>query len=949
MKISVQNGKIRVFLDVFGNPMDRAYKDQLRMLHLFRYARADTCWTAPYDAAILLQLVDSFGKEALQTDEETAKLFKRVLRAEKKRLKTRLNFQNLKEQGTVDLSGYRFDAEPFGNHQRKALTCLKHTNVAALYFDCGLGKLSPLDEPVLTPLGWRPIGEIQVGDSVITVDGTSTEVIGVYPQGEQDIVSVKFNDRTSTRCGLDHLWAVRTDNQARRDEPWKVLPTRELMDSPLRYDRKDGEKGTLYWRIPLVEAVQGKEGYVPPVPPYVLGVILGDGSLTQGYLTFVSSHRHIRDKVENLLAGEHNLTVNKTSSKTAANCRISDGPYKTYFREAGLLGTYSYSKFIPPEYILDACPSDRLELLRGLLDTDGESSSGYVQYTTTSERLAEDVASLVRSLGGTSRISLKESPRYSYTGGIRTGRPCYMVQVRLPLDSGNPFTLPGKKDRYEERTKTAPCRKIVSIDPVGRAEAVCISVAHSSGLYLTRDYIVTHNTYTTLMWLRWIMDHHHPDLRALIVAPLQTLFSAWVEDTEKFAPDLTHVTFNRTTKKAKEELRNPDRNLWFVNFDKMRILRDQLVDMQFHAVIIDESLKIANSRAKTTKAAWALGDEAKYRAILSGMPAPNGELEYWAQLRFLSKRALGMSFLAFRDQYFSSGGFGGFTYALNPLLRDHFEDKLKQYCFRARTEDYIDLPPQIDHRIKVILPKRAMKVYKDYHDRSMANIKVARTDLLEGTIESGSETWFSSMILDKLIKLREICGGFLMKREAVWSDDKDRMIQEETIRDIHKAKVEAVQGLIEEIGPRPILVWGEFKYEFQMLKEAFPSAHIINSTVSQKQKEESLTAFKETEDGELLILLAHPKSVGHGLTFTNCRYNIFYSLGWSLDGFHQARKRTHRIGQDMPVHYYYLEACSLDREPTVDSVIFEKLQGKYQTQLELLDRLLELSYDNETT
>jgi hypothetical protein len=127
----------------------------------------------------------------------------------------------------------------------------------------------PIYSPVLTPNGWKTMGDMRVGDRVIGVNGRQTSVAGVYPQGMQEIVRIRFSDGASVECTLDYLWTVRPSLShcwPREGNHWRVLSTRELIDSP----------GP--WHTPVVQPVDvNNPKRRVPIDPYTLGALLGDG------------------------------------------------------------------------------------------------------------------------------------------------------------------------------------------------------------------------------------------------------------------------------------------------------------------------------------------------------------------------------------------------------------------------------------------------------------------------------------------------------------------------------------------------------------------------------------------------------------------------------------------------------------------------------------------------
>ncbi|HUG87013.1 MAG TPA: PhoH family protein, partial [Euzebya sp.] len=134
------------------------------------------------------------------------------------------------------------------------------------------GRAQPVSTTVLTPSGFRPIGELRVGDEVIGSDGRPTEVLGVYPQGENEIYRLTAQDGATTRCTADHLWSVYTPSDRRRDRPPRVLETREMGSLRAAYCHR--------YELPLLSEPVAFPSRDVPLDPYALGLLLGDGCLT---------------------------------------------------------------------------------------------------------------------------------------------------------------------------------------------------------------------------------------------------------------------------------------------------------------------------------------------------------------------------------------------------------------------------------------------------------------------------------------------------------------------------------------------------------------------------------------------------------------------------------------------------------------------------------------------
>jgi phosphate starvation-inducible PhoH-like protein len=337
------------------------------------------------------------------------------------------------------------------------------------------GRSQPLSSGVLTPTGFRPIGVLRVGDLVIGSDGRPTPVIGVYPQGVRDVYRLRTQDGASTLCCAEHLWHVYTASDRRRGKPGRVLETREMIGR-LRSAHQHR------YELPLLSAPAEFEPREVPLDPYGLGLWLGDGRLTTSTTPAFA-------------------TADPEPASGGRGGVIVANPATAALRELDLAGTRSHTKFIPEPYLHNSAAT-RIALLQGLLDSDGgpvtqQGRTCRIQYTTCSERLRDDVADLVRSLGG-----IAYSRRRAATGrepGFATGRPvehrhdAFVMDLRLP--SGvEPFRLGRQREVYDRSRGGWPMRFIDAIEPVGEMETVCIQVAAADSLYVTDDYLVTHNT-----------------------------------------------------------------------------------------------------------------------------------------------------------------------------------------------------------------------------------------------------------------------------------------------------------------------------------------------------------------------------------------------------------------------------------------------------------------------
>jgi ATP-dependent DNA helicase RecG len=432
--------------------------------------------------------------------------------------------------------------------------------------EVGSGKAQPLDSQVLTPRGFRLMGEIRPGDEVINPTGERTRVIGVYPQGEREVWRVRFSDGTAVECDPEHLWQVRTSAARHRGDKPKVKRLREISEDLF------GANGSAKWHIELPEAAELDDAGERPLDPYLLGLLLGDGSLAiPGRVCFTTADAELVDAVRRLLppgcamrqersrpydwhiasapatvpiaalervggdeaeslvrayqAGASCELIATRSGTSAATVRrrllaagvVMRPPYRQpsplvrALDALGVMGKRAREKAVPKAY-LNAPIGDRHSLLQGLMDSDGTVGKGRSDptFASSSRPLAADVAWLVRSLGGRASCRMRIKPNATQ----------WETRMALPAEFP-PFRLARKARRLRPRTKYAdPAKAIIGVEPLGRKPVQCIAVAHPNQLYVTDGFTVTHNTVVALHAMLRAVEN---GAQAALMAPTETL------------------------------------------------------------------------------------------------------------------------------------------------------------------------------------------------------------------------------------------------------------------------------------------------------------------------------------------------------------------------------------------------------------------------------------------
>jgi RecA/RadA recombinase len=354
------------------------------------------------------------------------------------------------------------------------------------YGEQGSGKQNPIWSKVLTPKGFVTMGSLKVGDEICTPDGKVAHITHIFPQGIKPVYKITFNDDAVAYSGLEHLWNVKGSTEKK----WMTLTLQEIINRGVLREglKKDGHKKPLKWMIPKIEStVMYSNVSEEDIHPYILGVLIGDGSLNNNATIFSNPDIdiYISNKVSSLIFNGYKLTKNNSNAcpnymiVKDKNNKNGRNIYNNKIKELGL-NLKSSDKFIPEIY-KNSTYEQRKELLAGLMDTDGSVSYHGSTYSTISEKLANDVVDLVRSLGGLSKIRVYD--RTKDDKGIE-----YNITIKTPF---NPFTLPRKADKWTTRNYN---RRIKNVEYYGEEECQCIKLDTEEGLYIIDDYIVTHNS-----------------------------------------------------------------------------------------------------------------------------------------------------------------------------------------------------------------------------------------------------------------------------------------------------------------------------------------------------------------------------------------------------------------------------------------------------------------------
>lgn len=312
------------------------------------------------------------------------------------------------------------------------------------------GNAQPLTSHIATPTGWKLMRDIQVGDEVLTPKGTVTTVTGVYPKGKRPVYDVELCDGSHAEACNEHLWDIIAKED---DESINSVVTTDTLKSYIYNDIRVS--------LSNVEPLAYKQKCLV-LNPFILGFILSSRyDLSTGIFDF--------SDVDKTLKTEFYKLGYNVNQQMDLHAELSD---------LGLLGIAETDKFIPNDYIFGSI-EQRKQLLFGLCDSFGYFDSSYLVFIVSGERLSKDIQSLIRSLGGVCFVK-KQGSMFKIRGKVNfLPFGCDCMKHILRLDNS----------RWD-----LPLKYVRKVTYLRDDEVQCISVADESHMYITDDYIPTHNT-----------------------------------------------------------------------------------------------------------------------------------------------------------------------------------------------------------------------------------------------------------------------------------------------------------------------------------------------------------------------------------------------------------------------------------------------------------------------
>lgn len=404
--------------------------------------------------------------------------------------------------------------------------------------------------------------------------------------------------------------------------------------------------------------------------------------------------------------------------------------------------------------------------------------------------------------------------------------------------------------------------------------------------------------------------------RVLIIAPIRVCHHVWPAENEKWGydfdmavlhgPKKRDVLCKRVTKRNGIDVINPEGLKW--------LFEQELPD--YDVLVVDESSTFKNPSSKRFKLLKRELKRFKRRYILTGTPTPRSLQDLWSQVYILDiGRLLGQYISHYRSAYFYQIMRGNyFDWKIQPGMDDIIYKRISPIAFRLDAESLLDLPDLVFNDIEVELPPKAKKVYRGLQKDLFAEL-------------DGAEVYADTAAVAYQM-CQQVAGGALYREGGV--------------EVLHDAKIDALKGLVEELGGKPILVAYKYKHELERLQKALPNNRAIHGGSSGKDDAQTISAWNADR---VPVLLAQAQTISHGLNLQggSCSDVVWFSLTDDFEVYEQLYRRVYRQGnKNKKVRVHHIVA-----RDTVDSLIKKRLSSKDERQQSLFKALQEYAREND--
>jgi SNF2-related domain/LAGLIDADG-like domain len=933
-------------------------------------------WSIPSSPAAALAAIDALRPFGVIYSRGVAELAEQVGRGASARARYVDGGQIPESDGTDVVN------MPLWDHQRVAVGYAEEASALLLAIPMSGGKAITLSSRIATPSGWTTMGELIDGDEVFDERGEVCRVVTAHPVlYDRDCYDVVFSDGEVVRADGEHLWATwsRSDREKlsyhhRRGTvcpPLGAVHTTREIAATLRV----GARGLSNHFLPVNRPLQLPDADLP-VAPYTLGYWLGNGCTGNGQITTgapqgggVPDRDEIVAQIEadGFSCGRGAFTgASRTATTLTVHGLVAD------LRTAGVLG----DKHIPPVY-LRASEKQRRALLAGLLDSDGTvCPHGRVQFDSTREVLARGVLELMRTLGYRASISSKTARLNGRDHGT-------VWRVTFTTADADLFRLERKVRAHLQRAAGARntgdsrnrWRSIAAVRPVPSEPVRCITVDSPSRLYLAGEGMIpTHNTAAAIAAI-----NRRQAGRVLIVSP-NKVRRVWSREARERSNVSWHISdgtrekrrgLGRVDLSAAQRFDDMHRVLYdcdcgapthcyVINYELLSLpgWRDWVPPYPLDAIVYDECQRLKAPTGAVSKSAARLVPFSRFRVGLSGTPAPQYWYDIFGVFRALDPGIFGEVWTRFKEQWVimrQTRDGRAFPDPRRSTDDAALAEKFHSITYRPIVD--LDLPAVTDVRREVELEPKARQVYDQlaselwtdlaaFLERSdQAAVAVDEDEMVpweDGSDETGSVDWAAepdgpdaptevsaNLVLTRLLRLAQITGGSLTG-DPIRDEDGRIITPGRTVR-VSTAKAELLAEELEQAGcteaafergaGEPVVVFCRFRSDLDAVRKVADAAGLAYGEISGRRND-GLDADSRMAP-HVQVCGVQIQAGGTGVDLTRARIGVWYSIGYSVADYDQARSRLVRINQQRPVSFIHLIVPD-----TVDPVVYDAIDDR---------------------
>lgn len=396
--------------------------------------------------------------------------------------------------------------------------------------------------------------------------------------------------------------------------------------------------------------------------------------------------------------------------------------------------------------------------------------------------------------------------------------------------------------------------------------------------------------------------------RTIIFCP-KSVIGSWEREVGKNSDSLKVRIATGSRGKKEEALTDPNADIVVTNYETILAFDKEPWWRYFKIAVCDESSRIKNHKARTTKAMLKVFKDTPRKYILSGTPITQNPMDIWSQMEFLSPSILGFrSWYSMRAYHCIMGGYMN-KEIVKYVRMDELKGKLSRASVQLKKEDVLpDLPEKLYQIRDVDMPVEVKRQYKQMKEDFIVELE-------------NEETITVQSVLTKMLRLQEIIGGSYLATQA----------GNEKLNALEDIVVEAIsQG-------RQVVVWAKFLKHIAIIHDRLGklcNCSVVTGATTDRQAE-----IESFQSGKTKVFIGQERTGGLGITLTAGDIMVYYENTFSLEDRKQSEDRIHRIGQKN--NCLYIDLCY---KGTIDTHVLRAIQKKQDIAHFLVDSFLEGKY-----